>query len=56
MDIHNHWLRQEIQNQTIIAQCTPSNRMTADGLTQALAKDVLNDSNDKSALLTYQID
>ena len=39
VDIHNHWLRQEVQNQTIIVQYTPSNDMIADGLTKALAKD-----------------
>jgi len=39
VDIHNHWLRQEVQNQMIIVQYTPSNDMIADGLTKALTKD-----------------
>ena len=39
VDIHNHWLRQEIQRQSIIVQYTPSEHMIADGLTKALLKD-----------------
>ncbi|KAI7772910.1 hypothetical protein LA080_013430 [Diaporthe eres] len=36
MDIHNHWLRQEVQNGTIGVEYTPSAQMMADGLTKAL--------------------
>ena len=39
VDIHNHWLRQEVQRQSIIVQYTPSEQMIADGLTKALLKD-----------------
>lgn len=39
VDIHNHWLRQEVHKKTIIVKYTPSNQMIADGLTKALAKD-----------------
>ena len=39
VDIHNHWLRQEIQRQSIIVQYTPSEQMIADGLTKVLLKD-----------------
>lgn len=36
VDIHQHWLRQEIQNQRIRLQWTPSAEMVADGLTKPL--------------------
>ena len=36
MDIHNHWLRQEVLNGSIEVAYTPSSRMMADGLTKAL--------------------
>ena len=36
VDIHNHWLRQEVQNGTISVEYTESARMMADGLTKAL--------------------
>ena len=36
MDIHNHWLRQEVQNRMISVEYTESARMMADGLTKAL--------------------
>lgn len=36
VDIHNHWLRQEVNRKTIKVEYTPSNSMTADGLTKAL--------------------
>lgn len=39
VDIHNHWLRQEVQRQSITVEYTPSERMIADGLTKALSKD-----------------
>ena len=36
VDIHNHWLRQEVQNRMISVEYTESARMMADGLTKAL--------------------
>ena len=36
VDIHNHWLRQEVQNKAIVVKYTPSSQMIADGLTKAL--------------------
>jgi len=36
VDIHNHWLRQEVQNGMIRVEYTESARMMADGLTKAL--------------------
>ncbi|XP_044720031.1 reverse transcriptase (RNA-dependent DNA polymerase) domain-containing protein [Hirsutella rhossiliensis] len=36
VDIHNHWLRQEITNGTLEVKYTPSAEMMADGLTKAL--------------------
>lgn len=37
-DIHNHWLRQEVQRKTIQIEYTPTTDMIADGLTKALNK------------------
>jgi hypothetical protein len=36
VDIHNHWLRQEVETRSIAVEYTPSNDMIADGLTKAL--------------------
>ena len=36
VDIHNHWLRQEVQNGMINVEYTESAKMIADGLTKAL--------------------
>jgi hypothetical protein len=36
VDIHNHWLRQEVQRGTISVEYIPSTSMPADGLTKAL--------------------
>ena len=36
VDIHNHWLRQEVQKNLIMVEYTESARMMADGLTKAL--------------------
>src|SRR5271168_290014 len=36
VDIHNHWLRQEVQNRVINVEYTESAWMMADGLTKAL--------------------
>ena len=36
VDIHNHWLRQEVLNGTIKVVYTPSNELMADGLTKPL--------------------
>ena len=37
VDIHNHWLRQEVSRGAIQIEYTPSDSMTADGLTKALS-------------------
>lgn len=37
VDIHNHWLRQEIERGSLIVEYTPTDEMIADGLTKALA-------------------
>jgi hypothetical protein len=47
VDIHNHWLRQEVQRGTISVKYIPSASMPADGLTKALPK------NKWSAFLNY---
>ena len=36
MDIHNHWLQQEVQHRRIKVEYTPTADMIADGLTKAL--------------------
>ena len=36
VDIHNHWLRQEVQNGIISVEYIESAKMMADGLTKAL--------------------
>ena len=36
VDIHNHWLRQEVANKKIMVEYTPSAAIVADGLTKAL--------------------
>ena len=36
IDIHNHWLRQEVQSGTITVQYIASSEMLADGFTKAL--------------------
>ena len=36
VDIHNHWLRQEVANKKIMVEYTPSASIIADGLTKAL--------------------
>lgn len=36
VDIHNHWLRQEVARGTLRIQYIPTDEMTADGLTKAL--------------------
>jgi hypothetical protein len=38
VDIHSHWLRQEVQRGTIAITWTESKKMVADGLTKALGK------------------
>src|SRR6185312_8080983 len=37
VDVHYHWLRQEVQSKTISVEYVPSSEMMADGLTKALA-------------------
>jgi hypothetical protein len=48
VDIHNHWLRQEVQNRTIKVKYTPTADMIADGLTKALP-------NAKHAVFVQQV-
>ena len=38
VDIHSHWLRQEVQRQHISIEWQPTADMVADGLTKALGK------------------
>jgi hypothetical protein len=38
VDIHSHWLRQEVQRQTIQLQWQATSKMIADGLTKPLGK------------------
>lgn len=42
VDIHNHWLRQEVQNGTIDVKYTQSAMMLADGLTKPLLNDAFD--------------
>lgn len=44
VDIHNHWLRQEIQRGSISVEYVRSNEMMADGLTKALTAQRFNAS------------
>ncbi len=37
VDIHSHWLRQEVQHGSIHILLVPINKMVADGLTKALS-------------------
>jgi len=36
VDIHNHWLRQEVVNKKIMVEYTPSASIMVDGLTKVL--------------------
>jgi hypothetical protein len=38
VDIHHHWLRQEVQNKRIPVEWVPSANMVADGLTKLLPR------------------
>ena len=38
VDIHQHWLRQEVQNGQINVSWVPTNEMPADGLTKHLPR------------------
>ena len=38
VDIHQHWLRQEVQENKLKISWIPTNRMPADGLTKALPR------------------
>jgi hypothetical protein len=42
VDIHNHWLRQEVSEKRIIVDYTPSKDTLADGLTKALQNNAFN--------------
>ena len=42
IDIHNHWLRQEVSKGRIAVEYTPSQSMLADGLTKALQNNAFN--------------
>lgn len=43
VDIHNHWLRQEVENGTINVVHTPTKDLVADGLTKSLARQPFED-------------
>jgi len=38
VDIHHHWLRQEVKNKTITIDYIPTNMMPADGLTKPMTR------------------
>lgn len=38
VDIHHHWLRQEVQNGRVLVEWVPTNKMVADGLTKLLPR------------------
>src|SRR5215469_7088962 len=38
VDIHNHWLRQEVRDKRIIVEYTPTKQMITNGLTKALSR------------------
>jgi hypothetical protein len=38
VDVHNHWLRQEVQNNRIFVRWIPTSRMPADGFTKSLPR------------------
>ena len=42
MDIHNHWLHQEVQKNLIMVEYTESARMMANGLTKVLTNNVFD--------------
>ena len=44
VDIHSHWLRQEVQRKTIHIRWVPTKEMVADGLTKALPSAQKHDS------------
>jgi hypothetical protein len=44
VDIHNHWLRQEIKEGRIEVEYTPSDELVADGLTKVLSSDKFRQS------------
>jgi hypothetical protein len=39
VDVHNHWLRQEVQNQHLRIAWQETDKMPADGLTKALSRE-----------------
>ena len=43
VDIHNHWLRQEVSANRIAVEYTPSKEMIADGLTKPLQAGAFED-------------
>jgi len=38
VNVHRHWLRQEVQRQALQVDWVPTNEMIADGLTKALPR------------------
>ena len=44
VDIHSHWLRQEVQRSSIHIRWVPTKEMVADGLTKALSSAQKHDS------------
>ena len=50
VNVHNHWLRQELMNGTIDVRYTPTAEMIADGLTKPLQGTALQRSIDQMGL------
>lgn len=58
VNIHNHWLRQEVQRRHISVEYVPSSEMMADGLTKALPAQQLKASAERLGLvdITQQLE
>ena len=55
VDIHNHWLRQEVLNRSIEVVYTPTAKITADGLTKALQGNKFNAFIDQLGLVDIAV-
>jgi len=51
VDIHNHWLREAIQDGRITAEYKPTGEMLADGLTKALGKEAFERFRDQMGIV-----
>ena len=54
VDIHNHWLRQEISSGQIVVDYTPSQDMLADGFTKALQNNAFSNFVQQLGLVDIQ--